>query len=133
MDENQEEPKNLEETKEPVISEARAKYLKKTGTYISLITIYCLFSFVIVFFALPVLFWDISSRDLFYIVQHPDDLGNRFTELMANLNLTEQSLYEWARDKLIIVAIVTIVIAIIVICLLSNASKHFRGEENERK
>lgn len=133
MKENQEEPKVYKDSEGNVISEARAKYLKKTGTYISLITIYCLFSFVIVFFALPVLFWDISSRDLFYIVQHPDDLGNRFTELMANLNLTEQSLYEWARDKLIIVAIVTIVIAIIVICLLSNASKHFRGEENERK
>ncbi len=128
MKENQEEPKVYKDSEGNVISEARAKYLKKTGTYISLITIYCLFSFVIVFFALPVLFWDISSRDLFYIVQHPDDLGNRFTELMANLNLTEQSLYEWARDKLIIVAIVTIVIAIIVICLLSNASKHFKGE-----
>lgn len=85
MKENQEEPKVYKDSEGNVISEARAKYLKKTGTYISLITIYCLFSFVIVFFALPVLFWDISSRDLFYIVQHPDDLGNRFTELMANL------------------------------------------------
>lgn len=80
-------------------------------------------------FAMPSIFWGVQLSDLFYITGNKGDLANKFTELMANLNLTEQSLYDWANRNLTICIVIMDILLIVTIVILVKASKHFKKGE----
>ncbi len=75
------------------------------------------------FVGLPYLFWQVSLGDLWQIVNNKDDIINRFSELMERLNLTSESLYSWAKDKLVILVCVAVILIAVLITLLYFVGK----------
>ena len=69
------------------------------------------------FIGLPYLFWQVSLGDLLEITNNKDNIVNRFSELMERLNLTSESLYSWAKDKLAILACVAVILIAAIITL----------------
>lgn len=114
---------------EPVITVKKYKYLKKTTVYMVIISLISVFGVIMSLFAMPSIFWGVQLSDLFYITGNKGDLANKFTELMANLNLTEQSLYDWANRNLTICIIIMDILLIVTIVVLVKASKHFKKGE----
>ena len=114
---------------EPVITVKKYKYLKKTTVYMVIISLISVFGVIMSLFAMPSIFWGVQLSDLFYITGNKGDLANKFTELMANLNLTEQSLYDWANRSLTICIVIMDILLIVTIVILVKASKHFKKGE----
>lgn len=114
---------------EPVITVKKYKYLKKTTVYMVIISLISVFGVIMSLFAMPSIFWGVQLSDLFYITGNKGDLANKFTELMANLNLTEQSLYDWANRNLTICIVIMDILLIVTIVILVKASKHFKKGE----
>ena len=114
---------------EPVITVKKYKYLKKTTVYMVIISLISVFGVIMSLFAMPSIFWGVQLSDLFYITGNKGDFANKFTELMANLNLTEQSLYDWANRNLTICIVIMDILLIVTIVVLVKASKHFKKGE----
>ena len=105
------------------------KYLKKTTVYMVIISLISVFGVIMSLFAMPSIFWGVQLSDLFYITGNKGDLANKFTELMANLNLTERSLYDWANRNLTICIVIMDILLIVTIVILVKASNHFKKGE----